>query len=98
VTITENAEGRVVRYVENRGIPRPNASLDSVRAEAARIPSTTIQLDYVTGEALVMNAGGGEPTRGVRGTVAEFERTQVLGDLVARTADVRRLCAPIRGR
>jgi hypothetical protein len=63
-----------------------------MRKAVMALPRTTVQLDYATGEASVMNWG--EPAmEGVRGKVTDFERTEVLGDLAARAQAVLRLCS-----
>jgi hypothetical protein len=50
----------------------------------ARIPRTLVQLDYAAGLAIVMNSGAFEENRVLQGRVADFERREALGDLVAR--------------
>ena len=83
----------MLRYNETRGIPLPNEGRAALQAETTGLTRTIIQLDYVTGQAFAGNAGPGQEGIGVLGLVAEFEASEVLGDLRARMSRVRELCA-----
>jgi hypothetical protein len=101
ITVIFDSSGRLIRYVERRGMPqiiganvsRGPAVLDSIfRAAEAKVRSTTIQLDYAIDQALVMNRGGGRPTEAVMSTVRAAEQLQSLGKPAARLERMRALC------
>jgi hypothetical protein len=100
VNLTVDSAGRVLRYHERRGlvtIPElaraTAATADSVVAAAERRTRVTeISLDRVTDEARAVNRGGGQPSQGVFGTVAELETSQQLGRPGTRALRVVGLC------
>lgn len=93
IVLLTDGSGKILRYSESRGVPQPNRNLTALRAEMAGMRRTHIQLDYVTGEAMATNYGPGEPGRTIMGSVDDFERSSVLGDIPARAAMAGRICA-----
>jgi hypothetical protein len=93
VTIMLDENDRILHYVENRGLPGARrADGTPVDPSAETAPRTTIQLDYVTGEGLVVNRGGTEPDEMIRTTTAELEAETRLGDFAARAAAIYERC------
>jgi hypothetical protein len=93
VTVGLDDTNDVVQYSESRGVLPPGTTLDAPEARAHAFRRTHIQLDYATGEALATNWTGGDgPNQIARGTVGDFERTEVFGDLVVRADRVRWMC------
>lgn len=92
IVLMVDAAGALLRYSETRGVPAPAPTMAEMQDQVARIVRTHIQLDYVTGEAMVGNSGAGQQARGVRGTVDEFENSPTLGNLRERAEMVRRIC------
>ncbi|TVP42445.1 MAG: hypothetical protein EA350_15755 [Gemmatimonadales bacterium] len=94
IVLLSDSAGQLLRYTETRGVPAPAGTMAEMEAQMARIVRTQIRLDYVTGEAMVVNSGAGQQPRGIRGAVTEFENSATLGDLRERADLVRRVCAP----
>jgi hypothetical protein len=92
IVVFVDSSGKMVRYVENRGVPRPGKSMEEMQTQMRALVRTYIQVDYVTDEAMVSNRGPNQSPVGVRATVAQVENTKSLGDLRSRAALVRRLC------
>jgi hypothetical protein len=101
VSLTVDSAGRVLQYDERRGLLQipgmaratTPAARDSAVAAAERgTRITEIWLDRVTGEARAINRGGGKPSEGVFGTVAEFETSRQLGRPGTRALRVVDLC------
>jgi hypothetical protein len=93
ITIVVDPRGALLRYSESRGVPTPSKNIEEMQAQMQQMTRTHIQLDYVTGEAMAGNTFPGQPGRGVRGSVAEFENSAALGDLRKRVDLVRRICS-----
>jgi hypothetical protein len=55
-------------------------------------PRTTIQLDYVTGEAILSNDGGGESREFLLASTADVENADWIGDLKSRVEAVLGRC------
>jgi len=92
VTITVDPAGKLVRYREARGMPKPGEDWAATQEQLRTIPRTMVSLDYVTGEAMAHNVGGGEVAIGIRGNVQEFEAAGVVRDVQARVARIEALC------
>lgn len=93
VAVTLDADGKLVRYIENRGIPKPNKDPAAIQEEMRRMPRTIVNLDYVTGQAIAHNTGGEKRPSGVRASVKEFERAGVVRDIPVHVSVVEALCA-----
>ena len=94
VTLVVDTAGRVLRYIENRGGLRSLAPGETPRSAPADAdePRVTIQVDYETGQALVVNRGGGMPDELIVGTEADLERAPRLGNVASRSRAVLELC------
>lgn len=92
VTITLDPAGKLVRYRETRGVPKPNEDWAAMQEQMRTMPRTMVSLDYVTGEAMAHNVGGGEEAKGIRGNVQEFEGAGVVRDVQARASWIEALC------
>jgi hypothetical protein len=90
VAVFLDGSGRMVRYIETRGIPAPGDP-ERVMAELREIVQTLIQLDYITGEASARNRNDGTGGR-IVGTVRQLENTKTLGNLPARADRARAVC------
>jgi hypothetical protein len=93
VSITLDPDGKLVRYREARGMPKPAEDWAATQEQLRTMPRTMVSLDCVTGEAMAHNVGGGEEAMGIRGHVQEFERDGVVRDIQARVARIEVLCA-----
>lgn len=102
VSVTVDPTGRLLRYSENRGLTRlpglvgattPAARDSAFAAARQRTRSTHIFLDYVTGQAIITNEGGGQGTEAAAGSVEQFEKLDKLGFPHQRVERVRALCA-----
>ena len=101
VNLTVDSAGRVLQYDERRGllsIPgmaragTPAARDSAVAAAERHTRITEIWLDRVAGEARAINRGGGKPSEGAFGSVAEFETSKKLGRPGTRALRVVELC------
>lgn len=88
-----DGDGRLIRYRETRGIPRPASTIEEMQQQTTMMARTQIQLDFTTGQGLMLNFEPGQPTRSVTGMNAEFQRPPFLDDFEERVATVRKLCS-----
>jgi hypothetical protein len=63
-----------------------------MRAALDTIVSTHVQLDYVTGEALLSNRRPGERTQLVIATVADVRAAESVGNIDELVELVKRIC------
>lgn len=100
MSVTFDSSGRVVRFSDRRGVPKPLVTTgmtpqqrdSAVRATTSVVRSTSISLDYAVDQALVMNRGAGKPTDAIMGPVRTIEKLEKLGPPTARLERLRRLC------
>jgi hypothetical protein len=92
IVVFVDSSGKVIRYIENRGVPRPSKSLDEMQTQMRELVRTYIQVDYVIDEATISNSGPAQKPYVVRGSVKQLENAQTVGDLRTRAALVRQIC------
>lgn len=93
VSLIVDSSNVVLRYNETRGLlPRSARRTSPVAAPRDTVAQTTVQLDYVTGEAILSNRGPGQDARPVMTSVAAVEKTGVVGDIASRQLAAMRVC------
>ena len=92
IMLFTDGSGKILRYVEDRGVPRPGKTVEELRAQMDQMVRTHIQLDYVTGEGSASNLVPNNTAAGVRGAVADFDRSPLIPSVADRAAVVRKVC------
>lgn len=100
VSMTFDAQGKVVRYSETRGIPRIKGGTigmtetqrdSSLGVAIAAVRSTIVMLDYPLDQGILRNRGGGLPEHAAVSSAREVEGLPRLG-IKARMEHFRKLC------
>jgi hypothetical protein len=92
ITVWLFSDGRTARYSETRGLPPSGIKIDELQEEMRRTSRTSVQLDYITGEGVLINSPANEAPSGFHGRASAIEKSGKVGDVQKRVDIVRRLC------